>query len=102
MILTVAVFLSTLGFVAWIVGTLFDYHGVAFIGATLVLGVGAMITVGGLEHQSGEIQTDTTSNETEVTYQYQEVDTMATFPLGFLVMLLGGSGALQTLGRIGG
>ena len=42
MILSVAGYLTALGFAAWIVGNIFDMQGVAVIGGVIVFGVGLM------------------------------------------------------------
>lgn len=89
MILPVAVFLSTLGFAAWIIGAVIDDPGLAVIGGVLVVGVGAMITTGSLEYRSGETETNVSANETQISYEYASADTPERLPLGALVMLLG-------------
>lgn len=60
-VLTTAAFIVAIGFVAWILGTLFDYAGIAAIGCMFVLGAGAMATAGGVVYASGEtVQSDST------------------------------------------
>lgn len=91
MILSTAVFLTTLGFGAWVLGTLWDYQGIAAIGAIFVVGVGTAAMVDGVETQSGEIQTQTGANTTAIDYEYDPIGTTQSFPLGLLVTLLGGA-----------
>lgn len=103
MILTVAASLTTFGFLAWVLGTVFDYHGVGVIGATIVVGVGAMLLMGaGLETKTGEIETTNADNDTVTENQYQTIDTPTNFSLGTLTMLLGGTLALRALDGAGG
>lgn len=64
MILEAAVALSTFGLAGFIIGSIFDYTGVAIIGAAMVLLVGAMITANGLEVKTGA--DETTSTHTEI------------------------------------
>ena len=49
MLLTTAAFLSILGFLAWVLGHVYSYQGIATLGAVLMVGVGAAVMVGGLE-----------------------------------------------------
>jgi len=94
-----------LGFGVWVTGVIFEYAGIAVIGATLVVGVGAMFTATGLEYRSGAVedhtlQNNTTTNDTEIVqtstrYQYESVELPTRLPLGVLVMLLGGVGVLR-------
>lgn len=101
MILTVAAFLSALGFGSWILGSIFEYPAVAFIGATIVVGVGALAMVDGLEHQAGKVEQTTDTNETTTTPTYEPVETpIANFEPGFLVLLLGGVMGLRSLDSI--
>lgn len=65
MILSAAAFIVVLGLGVWVLGHYFSYTGVAVIGAVLVLGVGAMVTLGGVEYAAGET-VDTSTTETEV------------------------------------
>lgn len=98
MILKTAAFLTALGFAAWILGTVFQYRGIAVIGGTIVVGVGAMVTGGSLEYRSGEhldktytkTNNETVNNETVVDYRYSTVPLPQRLPLGVLWMLLGG------------
>lgn len=91
MILTVAAFLSAIGFGSWIIGSIFEYHGVAFVGATIIVGVGALGMVDGYEHRAGKVEQTTADNETTVERTYEPVETpLANFEPGVLVLLLGG------------
>lgn len=97
MILSTAVFLTTLGFAAWVLGTLWDYQGIAAIGAVFIVGVGTAAMVDGVETQSGEIETQTDANTTAVDYEYESIGTTQSFPLGLLVTLLGGTMTARAL-----
>lgn len=99
MILTIAAFLSTLGFAGWIAGHVFSYHGVAFLGAVLVVGVGAWIMVDGLEHQSGTVETvDNATNETTTERTYDTVQSpLQNYDIGALVLLFGGVLGLRSI-----
>lgn len=102
MILSVAVALTSLGFVAWILGTLFNFPELGVIGGTVVVAIGAMFLGGDLEHRAGEIESsNATTNETTVSYQYADVELPSRFPLGLLTMLLGGTMALRSLDAAG-
>jgi hypothetical protein len=90
MILSVFVVLAAVGFLLWTGGYLLGYTGIAVIGAAFVLGAGAMVTLGGLEYKTGEVHSQTSANETVVENQYSTVDAPTRFPLGILVMLVGG------------
>lgn len=100
MILSVAAFLTALGFFGWIAGTVFEYQGIAFIGATIVLGVGAMMMVDGLETKTGQVETNVSANQTEIEHTYTPVDTLSTFPLGALVTLFGGVTGMRSLAML--
>lgn len=97
MILTTAVFLTALGFGAWILGTVWGYQGIAAIGAILIVGVGAAAMIYGLETRTGEVETQTDANTTAIDYQYEPIGTTQSFPLGMLVTLLGGAMTGRTL-----
>lgn len=100
MILILAVALSALGFLGWIVGSVFEYPAVAFIGAIFVVGVGAAVMSGGLEHRVGHTETNTTANQTDVTYTYQTYEPPNRFPLGELWLLFGAVMGLQSLNSL--
>jgi hypothetical protein len=109
MLLPVAGFLMLLGFGTWVVGVVFEYAGIAVIGATVILGVGAMFTATGLEYRAGqvddhEVQQHHASNDTELAVNqtesrdvYKAVALPTRLPLGLLVMILGGTGVLRAL-----
>lgn len=72
------------------------------IGATLIVGVGAItIHDGGLQERAGELQTQTANNTTSIQYQYDTVDTPMNLNLGPLIVLLGGVLALHGLNDAG-
>lgn len=97
MLLTVAAFLSLLGLAFWVVGLVFDYHGLGMVGAALLVGVGAMTMTDGLETQTGQVETEVSSNETEISQTYEPVDTRSSFPLGMLLTLGGGVAGVRSL-----
>lgn len=97
MLLQVAAFLTALGFVTWIAGTLLGYHGIGMIGAALLVGVGAMTMTDGLETRTGEVETNTSANTTETTFVTDPVETRQTFPLGVLLTFLGGAVGVRSL-----
>lgn len=103
MLLATAAFLTAAGFVAWGGGVLLDYPAIAVIGATLVVGVGASIATDGLTRQTGVVETTNDSTNTTVKdFQYTQVEVASSFPLGFLLTLLGGIGVLHPLNGVGG
>lgn len=97
MLLIAAAFLTALGFTAWITGTMLDYHGLGMVGAAILVGVGAMTMVDGLETKTGQVETQVSSNQTEIAHTYEPVDTLATFPLGVMVTLVGGIAGIRSL-----
>lgn len=99
MLLSVALFLSALGFLLWGLGYGLEYTGIALIGATLIIGVGAMITGTGLEYKSGEVHDQVSTNETRISYEYNKVPLPTQLPLGVLVILTGGVLAIRQLNR---
>lgn len=101
MILTVAGFLTTAGFIAWTLGYMFNLTGVSVIGGVLVFGVGAMVTADGLAYKTGETHVAGNDNVTEITNDYQKVKTPTRMPLGVLVMLLGGALVLHSIDDAG-
>jgi len=101
MILTVSGFLTAVGFISWTLGYIFDLTGVAVIGGVLVFGVGAMVTADGLAYKTGETQVAGNDNVTEVTNEYETVETPTRMPLGTLVMLLGGALVLHSIDDAG-
>lgn len=54
MLLTLWVVLSTAGLVAFLLGHLLGFHGVATIGAVMVMLAGADVVLGGIEVADGE------------------------------------------------
>lgn len=91
MILTTATFLSALGFIAFLVGHIYNFQGIAAIGAVLIVGVGAGVMVDGLETESGEQRIEVDNTTTEVQTTYEPIGTTSTFPLGLVLTLLGGA-----------
>lgn len=99
MILTVAAFLSALGLVTWVLGYYLRFTGMAVIGAVLLLGVGAMVMIDGLEHSSGEIETQADDGTIERQTIYDQVDTGQSFPLGALLTILAGVLVMRSLNQ---
>lgn len=97
MLLTIAAVLTVFGLLLFAAGEVFGYQAVAVIGAVVILGVGGSIVTGGLEHRTGQVETQISANETVVDYQTEPVQTQSQFPLGLLVMLAGGVAALRAL-----
>lgn len=99
MILTVAAFLSAFGLIVWAVGYYLQFTGMAALGALLVLGVGSMVMIDGLEHEAGEIET--TAENGDVTRQtiYEPVETRESFSLGAIVTILSGVMLLRALNQ---
>lgn len=100
MILILAVVLTGLGFLGWIAGSIFQYPGVAFIGAVLVVGVGAGVMETGLEHRVGHTETNVSSNTTEIQYTYDQYEPPNRLPLGELWLLFGAIQALHSLNSL--
>jgi len=98
--LSVASFLTAVGFVAWLVGETLNYQGIAVIGATLVVGLGAAITTGGLQYQTGETTTGGCCGDTTTAAEYQTYEPPASLPFGPLVMILGAVMALRPLNTL--
>lgn len=100
MLWTVAGLLTAVGFVLWIVGSVFNYVGISMIGAVVIMATGAMIVDGGLEYEAGETHTTESSEVTEIEYNYESVDMPTQLSLGGLVMLAGGLLAIQKLAEV--
>jgi hypothetical protein len=81
----------------WIVGSVFDYMGIAIIGATVILGTGAIVASSGLEYKTGETRIEESTNKTVVSNEYSSIDTPRQLSLGGLWMLFGGLLAIQKL-----
>lgn len=79
MLLTLWVVLSTAGLVTFLLGHLLGFHGVASIGAVMVMLSGLNVVADGLQLKDGErversfttIDNETVENETLVTNNYQ-------------------------------
>lgn len=94
MVLTLPAFsiITTLGFAIWILGYLFDFTGIAVIGGAIVIASGAMVVEnGGLDQKVGEVEvTNSTTNETTTSFQYDKYQTPTQFNLGSITTLVGG------------
>lgn len=93
-----SVFLTTIGMAAWVAGLVLGYPGIATIGGVMVVGVGGAVMVDGLEVRDGQTEAlDDATNTTTVDWQYEEVQTVTSFPLGAVLCLLGGAQTLRSL-----
>jgi uncharacterized protein (DUF934 family) len=99
MILTVGAYLTAFGFVAFIIGSLFDMKGVRAAGGVIIFGVGLMISFGGVEYKAGETKTQVDNSTTEIENTYRQANTPTSLSLSLLVMLLGGALTLRALGE---
>lgn len=97
MILTTAAFLSILGLIAWVLGHIYSYQGIAALGAVLMVGVGGAVMVGGLDTAAGEQRVQIDANTTEVTTTYEPIGTTSSFPTGLVLTLLGGVMTMRAL-----
>lgn len=98
MLLTVASLLTAFGFATWIVGSIFEYHGLAFAGAAIIVGAGAWIMVTGLEVEAGTTAMNVSANETATKTQYEAVQSpFSNFSVGAMVLLVGAVGGLRSL-----
>jgi len=95
-----AAFLCALGFTSWALGTVFQYRGIAVLGAVLIVGVGASAAVDGLQHQVGKTQEQVAYDTTDVSYQYDDIQTPDHFPLGPVIMLLGSVALFQSINEL--
>jgi len=96
--------LSLLGFGIWLLGSFFDYTGIAAIGAVMIIALGGAVVLTDLVVKTGETVeknytdvngTTVVANETR-TFQYEPVSLITEFgetgqlSLGGLQMLVGG------------
>lgn len=101
MLLVTASLLSVFGFLTWIAGSVLDYHGVAAVGAVVIVGVGAAAMTDGIQRHAGAVETNVSANETQISHEYEPIDTPNQFPLGVIVMLVGSLMAFRSLASIG-
>lgn len=110
--------LTLAGFLTWLIGAIFEYPEIAFIGGTIVVAVGGMIVLTGLEYQTGETVVENTSYEgtvqengtvyntsqtsKNVEFEYRSVPFPQQFPGGVLMMIIGGLLATRQMGEGGG
>lgn len=116
MLLTTFVLLNAFGLILWLLGHYFSFHGVASIGAILVIMVGGAAAISDVTVQSGEQierQFDTVDNQTvnnESTISYTETPVAVTttigavesYMLGALTMIAGALLLVQNLNEVGG
>lgn len=100
MILILAATFTLLGFLGWIVGRIFEMPGIAVISAVLVVGTGAMVMTDGLQVRDGHVETNTSTDETEVAYTYTQFEPATHWPIGELWLLLGGVMTLRGLSGV--
>jgi len=96
MILTTAAFLTLLGMSTWVLGHVFEYQGIATLGAVVMIGVGAAAMVDGLETETGEERVEV-ENTTTVETIYEPIGTTSSFPTGLVLTLLGGVMTMRSL-----
>jgi len=99
---TLAGFLTLFGFGMWIVGSVFEYIGIAMIGAAIIIGTGAVVADGGLEYETGETRIEESNNTTVIEKDYQSINTPQQLSLGGLWMLFGGLLAIHRLNESSG
>ena len=105
MILEIFAAVNAIGFLAWILGSVFQMRAVAAVGGVVIVGAGVMVIGTGLEYRSGQVRDHTYNNsnysenplETTVTYQYTEAPMPEQYSLGFLIVLLGSIGLFRAL-----
>jgi hypothetical protein len=105
MILQTAALLLALGVGVFVLGAALGFKEVAVIGAVIVVGVGAIVGVSGLQYRDGTETTAVTNSTTNTTVEttefvYERTDTPTHLPLGTLVMLLGGLLTLRGLNDV--
>ena len=97
MILTTAAFLTLLGMSTWVLGHVFEYQGIATLGAVLMVGVGAAVMVDGIETATGEQRVEVDNTTTTVETVYDPIGTTSSFPTGLVLTLLGGVMTMRSL-----
>lgn len=116
MLLTSFVLLGAFGTGMWLIGHHFEFHGVAAIGATIIILTGGAAAISDVAVQSGEdIERDYTTvanqpveNHTSIAYDTDPVATSnsigsaESYLLGALTMIAGGLLLSQDLNQIGG
>lgn len=116
LLLTTYLLLSAAGLALWGVGHLFEYHGVASVGAVIIIMVGGVATMGVVTVPSGETvdrNYDTVNNSTvvvnetvteqrepvQITGQYSGV--ISSLGLGGFTMIAGALLLAQDLSQVG-
>lgn len=121
MLLTSFAILSTIGGALWLLGHYFEFHGVAVIGAVLILLVGGAAAMTDVTVRDGEVvdrdytefntsdgNSTVVQNQTEITYQQRPVavtrsiGSIESYTLGALTMIAGALLLVQDLNKIGG
>lgn len=105
MILEIFLAVNAVGFVAWILGSVFQMRAVAAIGGVIIVGAGVMVIGTGLEYRSGQerdhhyVDGNHSENPANVTvnYTYQEAPMPERYSLGFLLTLVGSVGLFRAL-----
>lgn len=106
--------LSAFGTGLWLLGHYFEFHGVAAIGAVIVIAIGGAATLTPLTVKSGEqidrdfatINNQTVNNQTNISYTYQTVavtqsiGSLQSYLLGALTMIAGALLLVQDLNQI--
>lgn len=107
-LLTTLALFFFIGMASWIVGEIFNYPGVASIGAITIFITGSAIALTGLQVKTGELHETTATNDTAIQYQYDDVTFGGLFQStvlrelasGGLLMLLSATMLSQTLNKV--
>lgn len=115
MLLTSFIVLTALGAGAWLLGHIFEYTGIAAIGAIILIAVGGAVVFTSLEVKSGEtiersyesVGNEPVETNTSVSNDYDRVEIstqfgggVSHFSIGGLVMILGGLLMTQHLNEV--
>lgn len=120
MLLWSFVLLSAFGGAMWLLGHYFEYHGVAVIGAVIIIAVGGAAAITDVAVRDGHViekdyrdfntsddSTDPVNNKTELSYTKQEVSvtqsigSLESYALGALTMIAGALLLVQDLNSAG-
>lgn len=104
MLLIPFVVFTAMGFGTWLLGHFYGYHGIAAIGAVLVIALGGAVALTDLRVRTGEtvvnqyetqgnelvLNESTTSYEFETVAISEELSGVGSFSVGGLTMIVGG------------
>ena len=99
MILETFAVITALGIITFVVGYVLGLPELAFIGAVIVVGVGAAGYIDGIVVESGYMMDDT-GTYSNTTYNYEEISTVTSFPFEFVIMMMGAVMAFRSLGEL--